>query len=316
MTTTHPFTHPITGAVIAPLGWRKDGRAIWPVLGGDDTVAQPPAPAAQPAPSQPAAPPPPAAPAAAQQPPVPTPPPGYFQQQPPAPGQPPAPPMPGQPAQAPGDPGFPANTPWRDMTGEQQVAYWQHQSRKHEQRVNAMADYEQLKTKAAEYEQHLQATQTEQQRAVAEARRQGAAEALAGANNQIVEQWVRSAAHGRLAPESVDALLAGLNRAAFVTDGQVDTARVWSFVSSLAPAPIQQQAASVAGPVGVPGAPAAVPAVPAAPPAQPPQQPLAQGPDFGQGQGSAPPVGGLERGREIAQRRFAKQQTTKPTVLQ
>lgn len=37
--------HPLTGAQIMPLGHRKDGRAIWPIMGGDDSVppATPPA---------------------------------------------------------------------------------------------------------------------------------------------------------------------------------------------------------------------------------------------------------------------------------
>lgn len=36
--------HPLTGAPIVPLGYRKDGRPIMPILGGDDTVppADPP----------------------------------------------------------------------------------------------------------------------------------------------------------------------------------------------------------------------------------------------------------------------------------
>ena len=58
-TTKH---HPLTGALIVPLGYRKDGRAIWPIMGGDDTVPpadpppsdQPPAdPPAEPAAKQP-----------------------------------------------------------------------------------------------------------------------------------------------------------------------------------------------------------------------------------------------------------------------
>lgn len=60
-TTKH---HPLTGALIAPLGYRKDGRAIWPIMGGDDTV-----PPADPAPSDPPPADPPADPPASKQPP-------------------------------------------------------------------------------------------------------------------------------------------------------------------------------------------------------------------------------------------------------
>jgi enamine deaminase RidA (YjgF/YER057c/UK114 family) len=33
--------HPLTGAPIAPLGYRKDGRAIWPILGGSEPAGEP-----------------------------------------------------------------------------------------------------------------------------------------------------------------------------------------------------------------------------------------------------------------------------------
>lgn len=338
---THPTLHPITNTPISPLGYRKDGREIWPVMGGDGTnpqpQQQPPAPAPQPI-QQPPAPAPqqgqpqpqPAQPQYPfqyppqqpyQQPPAPAPYPAPPPQQPPAPApQPPAPApapagQPNQPAQ--GENGFPPNTPWRDMKPDEQVAYWQFQSRKHEQRVQQMGDYEQLRAQAAEYQQHLAANQTEHQRAIADAHRQGATEALAQANSQLVDQWVRAAAAGRLHQESVDALLAGLNRAAFVTNGAVDTDRVWSFVSSLTGAPGQS--------VPQPPAPAsAQPQQQQQPVVQ--QQPLFQpiaapagptgAPDFGQGQPPAPRPSGLEAGRLLARERFAKSTPPKPTILQ
>ena len=341
---THPMLHPITNTPIRPVGYRKDGSAIWPVMGGDDT--NPPAQPAQPAqPQQPPAPvpaPQPGQPTPVQpfgqqpqypvpgppqqyqyqyppqQQPAPAPQPGQptpaqaFGQQPPAAPQTPAPAQPPAGQQTPpaqGDPGFPANTPWREMNPEQQVAYWQHQSRKHEQRVQSMGDYEQLRQQAAEYQRHQEANQTEHQRAIAEAHRQGASEALAQANGQLVDQWVRAAAAGRLAPEGVDALLANLNRQAFVSNGAVDTDRVWSFVSSIsgAPGPSQPQ----------PPAPAQAPqpVQPQQPPAQQPVGP-SRTPDFGQGQPTATRPSGLEAGRLLAEQRFAKNTPQKPTVLQ
>ncbi len=49
--------HPLTGAPIVPLGYRKDGRAIWPIMGGDDTVPPvDPPPSDQPPATPPAAP--------------------------------------------------------------------------------------------------------------------------------------------------------------------------------------------------------------------------------------------------------------------
>ncbi len=69
----------------------------------------------------------------------------------------------GAPAGAQEQAGFPQNTPWRDMKPEEQVAYWQHQARRHEDRVKSMADYDQLKQVEAEYQRIREANQTEQE---------------------------------------------------------------------------------------------------------------------------------------------------------
>ena len=55
---TLPHLHPLTGAILRPLGHRKDGRAIWPILGGSEPPAPPadPPPAATPPATPPAAP--------------------------------------------------------------------------------------------------------------------------------------------------------------------------------------------------------------------------------------------------------------------
>ncbi len=198
--------------------------------------------------------------------------------------------------------GFPQNTPWRDMQPAEQVAYWQHQARRHEDRVKSMDDYDQLKQVAAEYQRIREANQTEQEKLVADARRQGHAEALAAAGGQLVEQWVRAATAGRLPQESVNALLGGLDRARFLKDGAVDTDKVYAFVNSIAPA-------AVAQPQVQPGQPAA-PTAPATAPAG--TQPLVAAPaggapDFGQGQPATSRPSGLAAGREIARQRFAAQ---------
>lgn len=196
--------------------------------------------------------------------------------------------------------GYPANTPLAQMTAEEQVAYWKHQARKHEDRVKSMADYDQLRQTADEYQRLVEASQTEHERAVAEARRQGHAEALAAAGGQLVEQWVRAAAAGRLPTESVNALLEGLDRTRFLSrDGGVDTDRVYAFVNSLA---------SVAAPATV-LAQQGAPVQPAAPAAAPVVTPTG-GPDFGQGHPSSSRPSGLEAGREIARRRLAAQNPT------
>ena len=33
--------HPLTGMPIRAIGWRPDGRPLWPILGGDDTNPDP-----------------------------------------------------------------------------------------------------------------------------------------------------------------------------------------------------------------------------------------------------------------------------------
>jgi hypothetical protein len=98
----------------------------------------------------------------------------------PPPGQPQPTPTPGQPA-TPGAPepqptdlGFPANTPWRDMTAEQQSAYWRHQSQGWEQRAKGRDDYDAIK---ADRDRLAAANLTDEQRAaqeaIEEARRDG-----------------------------------------------------------------------------------------------------------------------------------------------
>jgi hypothetical protein len=212
----------------------------------------------------------------------------------------------GQPAT--GEHGFPPNTPWRDMSTEQQVAYWQHQAKRHEQRVKEMSDYDQLRATAEQYQQMVASQQSEHQRAVADAHRQGREQALAEAGSHLVDQWVRAAAVGRLPQESVNALLAGLDRKAFLNaQNGVDTDRVYQFVSSLVPQP----APVVPVPAQAPGQPGQSP--PLAPQPTQPQapQPTAppRGPDFGQGQPGGPKPGGLAAGREIARQRFGTPST-------
>lgn len=252
---------------------------------------------AQPAPGQPAQPPAPVPPA------PPVPPPGAPAFVAPTPANQPAGQPAGAPAQAPAPgqgehpDGYPPNTPIAQMTEGQQAAYWKAQARKHEDRVKAMADYDQMKTAYDEYQRLLTASQTQHEKDVAEARRQGHASALAEAGGQLVEQWVRAAAAGRLADESVNALLAGLDRSRFLhANGGVDTDKVYQFVGSIAPAAPVQPAAGQGAPAGAPG----VPAV-AAP---------ARGPDFGQGHPSSARPSGLEAGRELARQRFGLKTTS------
>lgn len=232
----------------------------------------------------------------------------------PAPVLPPAPPtvppvIP--PASAPNSPpdtgdGFPANTPVADMTPRQQASYWRAAARKHEDRVKSMSDYEQLKADQQKYQELVTASQTDHERAIAEAVRQGRTEALAEAGDRLAEAYVRVAASGRVGEDVVNTLLDNLNLSKLHSAGQVDAAKVNALIASIAPAAAPAQA-PVADPA-TPGQPAA-PAVPA------PAPPRGPG-DFGQGQPSQSPPSGLAAGREIARQRFAQTGTNSRAAAQ
>lgn len=201
---------------------------------------------------------------------------------------------------------YPANTPVAEMTPAQQAAYWKHQSRRHEQRVKDMADYDKVKADADQYQKLLEQTQTDQEKALIRARQEGRAEALAQAGGQLVEQWFRAAIGTRLDEDRVSTILDGLDRARFLrADGGVDADKVTTFAASFLPA--------------APAAPAA-PTVPEAgqQPAVPPVVPQSvvppRGLDFGQGIPARSRPSGLEAGREIARARFGKQPATTHTT--
>lgn len=243
-----------------------------------------PAPVAPPAPQPAPAPPPAPAAVPPPAPPVQTPPPA------PAPAAPPAPapqPAAGRQQSDPGTgddlPYYQEGVPWRNLPPEQQIAYWMHRSRKHEDRVAAMRDYDELKAVRAQYDQLVTATQTEHERAVAEARRQGESAAMARGNVMLVEAYVRAAASARAVDDDAVAdFLETTKLDAFILPtGQVDTAKVYRQVNRMAGAP-------AAPATGVPAAPAA-PAPPAAPGQQ--QQP-GTGQPFQQFPGQPTTVGG------------------------
>jgi hypothetical protein len=215
------------------------------------------------------------------------------------------------PAPANAENGFPRGVPLEQMTTDQQVAYWRHYARQHEQRVKDMADYDRLKEIAAQHEQLVQSTQSEHEKAVAEARRQGAAEAAVAASDQLVEAYVRAAAVNRLTDERVNALLENLDRRRFVSNGQVDTDKVWQFVATIAPpaapaAPAEvQPPAPTVPPTPAPTAPVAAPTWAQSPPSQL---------DLGQGQYPNTPVSPLDAGKAAARARLAaRRPATQPS---
>lgn len=253
------------------------------------TPPQPQPPAPQPGPPQPPAP----QPAPAPQPTLPQPvpagsapyapqphgqPQGHPQQ-----GHPQYPPQPGQPPATGTDLGYPPNTPVDQMTLDQQVSYWRAYARRNEDRIKARGDYDDLKAKAAQYDQLVSSTQTDQQRAITEAAARARNEAIVEAGGRLVEGWVKAAAAGRLDEERVNALLSGIDRRAFVNQatGDVDTDKVYAYVNSVAPPawPVAAPVAMVAAAPGQQPATGAQPGWPAPPPGQPvyPAQPVYPG---------------------------------------
>lgn len=306
---THPrMRHPLTGLPLQAIGLTRAGNPIWPVMGGSQPLTDPassaPAPATPPAPggqapvynnyfgvppasggtpSAPGTQAPPAPSAAGQQPPATT------------------------PAGSDQDLGFPPNTPLAEMTESQQLAYWRHQAKKHENRNKAMVDYDDLRAKAEQYDALLATTQSEHEKAVAEARRQGETEAMAKANQRLVKAYVMAAVGDRLAPDSVNAVLDNLDPTKFITNGDVDTDKVNAYAAVIAPpaapaatAPPTQQPPTPAPATGA--APGALPGYPAPPPPAPGVPPR----DLGQGAHPQAPIDYLEAGRAEARRRHRR----------
>lgn len=133
--------------------------------------------------------------------------------------------------------GFPEATAWQDMAPQQQVAYWQHQSRRHEQRAGISAEHlAELRTKAEQLDSLSAASQTDQQRAVAEAEQRARAQAVAEFTPKLVDLAITAAVAGRLPADQLATTLGPLDRRWFLTDdGQVDTAKVDAYAATLVP---------------------------------------------------------------------------------
>ena len=141
-----------------------------------------------------------------------------------------------QPPPPPPETGFPANTRVEDMTSEQSAAYWKHHSRKWEGRANARGDYDQLKAKAAELDKVKADQMSEQDKAVAEARAEGVAEATRNSAASIAVAIFQGALSSRnLTPDDMGLITAAFNPAGFISeDGTTDQARVVAYADRIA----------------------------------------------------------------------------------
>ncbi|MCU1675344.1 MAG: hypothetical protein JWM93_102 [Frankiales bacterium] len=233
-----PLLHPITRQPLLPVGYRRDGRPILPILGGDESTDAAAAAAA-------------AAQAAAD----------------------------AAAASKTGADTFPANTPVADMTTEQQIAYWKHHSRKHEELAKAYGGLtpEQAREQQAELDRLRQASLTDNERAIEAAKAEGKSEAMKGLAPQLVAAELRAQTTGRLTDDQRTALLEGIDHTAFLTgDGVVDTAKVTAWIDRIAPT----------GGTG------------------------SGFPNLGQGRRQGADISGAEQGRAEAERRFGSKTRT------
>lgn len=146
------------------------------------------------------------------------------------------------------DLGFPKDTPVEQMTVEQAAAYWKHQSKRHEQRNREWKDAAGGKS-AAEIKAALDAAEklrqqnlSDQEKAVEEAAAKGKAEGARTAALAAARMAFEFALGHDSEKNDQSDLIDTLDLSKVVKDdGQIDTAKVRSIVSKLAPGKGGQQ---------------------------------------------------------------------------
>lgn len=112
-------------------------------------------------------------------------------------------------------------------TARAEAEKWKALARKHEKDA---------KDRARELERARQSAMTDAERAVADARTEGRAEALRTIGGKLARAEIRAAAGGRVDDDTLDGILEHLDLSAFVDDdGEVDTTAVSKFVDRIAP---------------------------------------------------------------------------------
>ena len=125
--------------------------------------------------------------------------------------------------------GYPANTPVKDMTLEQQNAYHAFHARKHEERVKAYGDVtpEQLADIIKERDELKTKVQTDDEKAIEAAKAEGAAPFKAALAEERVKNALERALVGRTVEPSK---LLELDRSKFVKDDKADTDAIAAWV--------------------------------------------------------------------------------------
>ena len=140
------------------------------------------------------------------------------------------------------DRGFPTDTPVAEMTAEQQTAYWRDKAQKHERAWRGVIDKnltpEQVIEMQERLAEHERAALSDQERAIADARSEGRAEALAESGEKYARVLLDAQLAGRGKSDAERAaLIEGANLRAFTTDtGEVAIDKITTYVDALAPA--------------------------------------------------------------------------------
>lgn len=142
--------------------------------------------------------------------------------------------------QQPADPGFPADTPVKDMTPDQQAAYWRDKAQKHEKLWKAVEvtpeELTALREKADQHDALERELMSDHDKAVQEAREAARLEAQAEFATELVTAKFESASAGRLDADRLAKILAPLDLTKFLdAKGKVDGAKVQAYVDDVAP---------------------------------------------------------------------------------
>lgn len=128
-------------------------------------------------------------------------------------------------------PGSDGTKPLAEMTVEERAEYFEKKANRLQNNLRAYGDYDAIK---AERDQLKTAGQTEQEKAVAEARAQGKTEAASEWAQKVVKAEFKAAFKGAKNADQISALLEPLDLAKFLTDkGEVDTDKVTKYAASL-----------------------------------------------------------------------------------
>jgi len=138
----------------------------------------------------------------------------------------------GQQQQQHGGPGSDGDKPISEMTVEEKAAYFEKKANRLQTNLKGYADYATIK---AERDALKASTQTDQEKAVAEAKAAGKSESDAAWATKLAATELRHALNGKTA-EQVEALMAPLDLKKFLTEtGEVDTEKVKQYAAGIQP---------------------------------------------------------------------------------